>query len=227
MSQRGGNTEDYPTVEEEDRQILYAWVDEIPLSKPKRNISRDFSDAVLAAEVVHHFLPKLVELHNYSPANSVSQKLYNWETLNQRVFKKLNFSVPQKEMENIVYCRTDAIERVLIALMARIRQYQEQRASGSHSGSVKIGTPRRSTSGGDTPRSTQRGMGHSDYSAPSESRENSREYELRSIIEEQERTNAELQETIEILEGKVRTLEQLVRLKDDKIQALQMKLQTR
>lgn len=40
------------------------------------------SHAVLAAEVVHHFLPKLVELHNYSPANSISQKLENWRTLN-------------------------------------------------------------------------------------------------------------------------------------------------
>lgn len=37
---------------------------------------------VLAAEVVRHFLPRLVELHNYSPANSTSQKLDNWRTLN-------------------------------------------------------------------------------------------------------------------------------------------------
>jgi hypothetical protein len=38
---------------------------------------------VAAAEVVQHFAPKLVELHNYSPANAVSQKLYNWNTLNR------------------------------------------------------------------------------------------------------------------------------------------------
>lgn len=36
----------------------------------------------MAAEVVHYFLPKLVELHNYSPANSQAQKLDNWRTLN-------------------------------------------------------------------------------------------------------------------------------------------------
>ena len=41
--------------------------------------------AVMAAEVVHHFLPKLVELHNYPPANSVSQKLENWRTLNSEL----------------------------------------------------------------------------------------------------------------------------------------------
>lgn len=36
----------------------------------QRNIARDFSDGVLCAEVVRHYFPNLVELHNYSPANS-------------------------------------------------------------------------------------------------------------------------------------------------------------
>ncbi|GFH16235.1 SPEF1-like protein [Haematococcus lacustris] len=53
-------------VTEQELQGLYTWVDEIPLSRPKRNIARDFSDGVLTAEVVHHYFPKLVELHNYS-----------------------------------------------------------------------------------------------------------------------------------------------------------------
>lgn len=38
---------------------------------------------VLAAELVAHYFPKLVELHNYSSANSLRQKLYNWATLNR------------------------------------------------------------------------------------------------------------------------------------------------
>ena len=41
-------------------------VDTINLSRPKKHIARDFADGVLMAEVVHHYLPKLVELHNYS-----------------------------------------------------------------------------------------------------------------------------------------------------------------
>lgn len=96
--------------------MIYNWVDEIPLSRPKRNIARDFSDGgkvwiailglrgadilrkrtsssfmwasnfkfqrlfsntnlciiVLMAEVVKHFIPHLVELHNYSAAHSVA-----------------------------------------------------------------------------------------------------------------------------------------------------------
>ena len=31
-------------LDEEEMQIIYNWVDEIPLSRPKRNIARDFSD---------------------------------------------------------------------------------------------------------------------------------------------------------------------------------------
>ena len=31
-------------LDEEEMQQIYNWVDEIPLSRPKRNIARDFSD---------------------------------------------------------------------------------------------------------------------------------------------------------------------------------------
>ena len=32
------------TLSEEEMQEVYNWVDEIPLSRPKKNIARDFSD---------------------------------------------------------------------------------------------------------------------------------------------------------------------------------------
>jgi hypothetical protein len=78
-------------------------VDEIPLSRPKKIITRDFSDGVLMAEIVKHYLAKKVDLHNYSNAHSVAQKTYNWNTLNCRlslfshfnkldkVFRKMGF----------------------------------------------------------------------------------------------------------------------------------------
>ena len=40
---------------------------------------------VLAAEIAKHYFPKLVELHNYSTAHSVTQKKYNWVTLNSAI----------------------------------------------------------------------------------------------------------------------------------------------
>ena len=44
----------------------------------KRTPPDDFSDGVLTAEIVHHYFPKLVELHNFPAANSYAQKIYNW-----------------------------------------------------------------------------------------------------------------------------------------------------
>lgn len=75
-------------ISEEEMQEVYNWVDEIPLSRPKKNIARDFSDCgkyhhkekyndipffliVLVAEVLKHYIPTLIELHNYSNAHSV------------------------------------------------------------------------------------------------------------------------------------------------------------
>jgi CH-like domain in sperm protein len=80
---------------EEEIQNLYVWIDQIPLSKPKRNFTRDFADGVACAEVVRHFIPRIVDLHNYSNANSISQKLYNWNTLNQKVFKRINYQTSE------------------------------------------------------------------------------------------------------------------------------------
>lgn len=96
--------------------MIYNWVDEIPLSRPKRSISRDFSDGVLVAEIVRHFIPKMVEMHNYSQAHSVSQKTYNWNTLNNKILKKLGLNLSKKEIEDVVAMQPDCIEKVLFAL---------------------------------------------------------------------------------------------------------------
>ena len=64
-----------PNLDEEELHAIYSWIDEIPLSRPKKNIARDFSDGVLMAEVVKHFFPKMVELHNYPTANRNDQKI--------------------------------------------------------------------------------------------------------------------------------------------------------
>ncbi|XP_057244901.1 sperm flagellar protein 1-like, partial [Malurus melanocephalus] len=61
---------------------LYRWLDTVPLSRPRRNIARDFSDGVLAAEVVKFFFPSMVELHSFVPTSSTAQKVANWGHLN-------------------------------------------------------------------------------------------------------------------------------------------------
>ena len=39
------------SVDEEALHQLYLWVDNIPLSRPKRNLSRDFSDGGVRSSV--------------------------------------------------------------------------------------------------------------------------------------------------------------------------------
>jgi hypothetical protein len=48
---------------------------------------------VLMAEVVKHHIPKIVEIHNYSAANSVTQKNYNWVTLNRKLNQNLSYNI--------------------------------------------------------------------------------------------------------------------------------------
>ena len=67
--------------------------------------ARDFADGVLVAEVIAHFYPRLIELHNYSSANAMTQKMYNWQTLNQRALRKLGFRSRSRT------CRTAATTR--------------------------------------------------------------------------------------------------------------------
>ncbi|CAN0015957.1 unnamed protein product, partial [Phaeothamnion confervicola] len=111
-------------LSENDLHKLYTWIDEVPLSRPKRNIARDFSDGVLVAEIVAHYFPKLVELHNYGPANSVIQKLYNWNTLNEKVLRRLGYELSKADMEAVVQCVPQAVERLLYVLQFKMARHR-------------------------------------------------------------------------------------------------------
>lgn len=39
----------------------------------------------MVAEIMKCYWPKLIELHNYVPSSSLSNKISNWETLNRKV----------------------------------------------------------------------------------------------------------------------------------------------
>ena len=86
VEQDDDNLED---AEDNKLMYIYEWVDSIPLSRQKKNISRDFNDAVLFAEMIKFHYPRLVDLHNYPSANSTKAKIINWETLNKKVLKKI------------------------------------------------------------------------------------------------------------------------------------------
>ncbi len=82
---------------------------------------------MLAAEVVKHYLPQLVELHNYQSAHSMQQKTYNWNTLNQKVLKKISMQLSAKDIKDVVEMQPETIERILFTLRFKIDHYIQRR----------------------------------------------------------------------------------------------------
>ncbi|XP_031695950.1 sperm flagellar protein 1 [Anarrhichthys ocellatus] len=223
-------------LNEDDLQHLYAWIDKISLSRPKRHITRDFSDGVMAAEVVKYFFPKLVDLHNYTATNSTQQKLSNWNLLNRKVFSKLNFHVPEDTVKRIVLSTAGVIEPVLSALREKIdtklehatddleyydtgdqekphteiRQPEEIRVAQMAGETIKDEKSRIKKG---KPQHTAQFYPDMDPT-------------LRLLLHEKEQAVMALQETVEILQMKVNRLEHLVHLKDMRIEDLMRHLET-
>ncbi|KDO16109.1 hypothetical protein SPRG_18353 [Saprolegnia parasitica CBS 223.65] len=230
-------------------QKIYAWIDEVPLSRPKKNMGRDFSDGILAAEVIAYYFPRLVQMHNYSAANSVTQKQYNWNTLNTKVLRKLGFQLSKREMDDIVQCKPGAVEEFLSKLQIKIANYRLKRSSQYD---PDTDGPPEAPSPLDRKRSEirdaeEKGHYHDEALAsdkqlaspvsmdeyPSSIAGLARAFkpegasaELQAQLQEKNSVIEEQKETIQILEQKIQKLEQLVRLKDGKIQTLVAKLRT-
>uniref|UniRef100_A0A3B4BJF9 Calponin-homology (CH) domain-containing protein n=1 Tax=Periophthalmus magnuspinnatus TaxID=409849 RepID=A0A3B4BJF9_9GOBI len=190
-------------LNEEELQDLYAWIDKIPLSRPKRHITRDFSDGVMAAEVVKYYFPKLVDLHNYVPASGTPQKLSNWVLLNRKVFCKLNFQVTDDTVNKIVLNTPGAIEPILSNLKEKI----EQRPKQSNNTLVCI-------------------FQHCTVYFQPKMNLNVLDSDVRQMVQEKDKEVLSLRETVEILQVKVSKLEHLVRLKDLRIEELTRHLDT-
>lgn len=225
-------------LSDEQLRAIYAWIDAIPLSRPKKNMARDFSDGVMLAEVVAAYFPQLVEVHNYPAANNVRQKVYNHETLNTKVLKKLGFSIPRETIEDIVNAKPGVIEGVLNTLQIKMAKYRERKAAGGGDDqSQKEAPPQRQQNKvvldnygvPETQPRREQNKPNAAVPAPAThhvpASKNQKNNVVASVDEEllleKEQTIRDLQETVEILELKIAKLEQLVRLKDSKIQKLQ------
>ncbi|XP_054886163.1 sperm flagellar protein 1-like [Poeciliopsis prolifica] len=212
--------------EEEERDTL-EWVDKIPFSRLKKHINRDFSDGVMVAEIVKHYFPKIVDIHNYITSCKRQQKISNWNLLNKRVFSKLEFYVSEEAVEKIVSSIPGAILPVMfflkekiekkLAQATRTRPYfriQEKPFSDveiqqaeakivAQLAELKIAEP-------------------TDYGKPQQLMvfpEMSR-LTMRQIMLEKELQVQELQDILKILQVKVSKLEELIQLKDKRIEHL-------
>ncbi|PVD30449.1 hypothetical protein C0Q70_09715 [Pomacea canaliculata] len=151
----------------------------------------------MVAEVVSHFLPKLIEIHNYSPANATPQKMQNWFLLNRKVFKKLRFELSEDILRGISNCKPGVIEGVLAMLRTRM----------------------------------ERVVWETQQKVDRQAAENERpEADQNSFIpllllEEKEQEILAKDETIQILNAKIKRMEHLLHLKDIRIEDLQARLE--
>lgn len=66
-----------------------------------------------------------------SPANSLSYKQYNWETLNQRVFKGLGLSFTPQQLNNAAAAQPGAAEEILSVVKAKLESMDVPATSNS------------------------------------------------------------------------------------------------
>ncbi|XP_012223902.1 sperm flagellar protein 1 [Linepithema humile] len=99
---------------------IYDWIDQIKFSRPKRNIARDFSDGVLMAELLKHYYPKHVDVHNYVAGNSIAKKIDNWCTLNRKVLSKINMKLGKDTIHQLANSQSGIIEKILSDLRAKV-----------------------------------------------------------------------------------------------------------
>lgn len=220
-------------IDEEVLQDLYTWVDQIPLSRPKKNICRDFADGVMMAELIKHYFPKYLDLHNYQSASGTDQKRKNWMLLNRKAFKKLNFELSQDVIDNLSKSKPGTIERVLLLLRTKIdrdmfekKQYSDRPEADQNPPAVN---PASNTPG----RAPNSRLPASRVVAPTAPVKKSGsvqnisqpDFVPRLAYEEKVQESLAKDETLEILNAKVRRLEHLLHLKDIRIDDLQARIE--
>ncbi|XP_045709771.1 sperm flagellar protein 1-like [Phyllostomus hastatus] len=99
---------------------LCAWLDGLPLSRPKRHLARDSSDGVLLPGIVKHIRPQLVDLPSRVPTCNTDQKLGSWSILNGQGSHKLSFCVSEADGREVVASMPGAIEPMLCVLREKV-----------------------------------------------------------------------------------------------------------
>ena len=193
------NNEGQNQTEENDLMYIYEWVDSIQLSRPKKNIARDFCDCVLVAEIIKHYLPRLVDLHNYPSASSTMQKTTNWNTLNTKVLKKIGVKMSKQEINDVITCKPLAIEH----LLQRIYDAIQNQINGNNN--------------------EEGNMNNNNMVGAS----NGNVERLKKILEEKESNINQLHEIIDVLEMKLKSSNEMQETLANKVDELTNLLQSK
>ncbi|KAL5016143.1 hypothetical protein ScPMuIL_005732 [Solemya velum] len=252
MEESGRKTTSHDLDDFDDAELeeLYTWVDSIQLSRAKRNIARDFSDGVLVAEIVKSHFPQLVDLHNYTGANSASKKKDNWYYLNRKVFSKLNFELAEDVINDLVNCTSGVVEKVLMMIRIKVNRAEwelKKRPSlldsarkdsdkpeadqnmAYQSRTDKVSNKMTKASflqAKGSPQNKGPELNPGSY-VPKKLVRSVAESDMvpRILLEEKQQEYLARDETIKILQAKIQRLEHLIHLKDIRIDDLQCRLE--
>jgi len=191
-------------------KALLIWIDGITLSRVKKNINRDFADGCLVAEVIHHYFPHRVEKHNYISASSRQGKLTNWATLNRKVLSKFGFTVPNDVVQHIVNAKPNYVE-VFLHGLKNIIEKELNNELNTDQGPQKPPVE-------DLNATIQAGISLKDLDL------DRLDWDTQLILAEKEQSLLASQETIKILTMKVHRLEELLKLKNKRIEGLNQQL---
>ena len=72
------------------------------------------------AELLKRYYPRLVDVHNYIPGNSIAKKIDNWCTLNRKVLSKIEMKISKDTINRLANSQPGAIEKVLSDLHLKI-----------------------------------------------------------------------------------------------------------
>lgn len=126
-------------LNEKNLNELQKWLEQFKFLKTSSFYSnkfhRDFSDGTILSQILFQLYPRLVNLNNYPPRNSVVLKLKSLEALNYKVLRKLEMFQAEVTLEKIAKCVPGAVEHFLYELYLKQKKDQEKsRHPGDNSG---------------------------------------------------------------------------------------------
>ncbi|KAK9502063.1 hypothetical protein O3M35_012666 [Rhynocoris fuscipes] len=150
------------------------------------------------AEILKKYHPRMVDLHNYPAANSFGNKLKNWETLNNKVLIPLGLGQSDKFLKDVAAGVKGTVEQLLYIIKYKVDEAKKKEEEEIEQGILYS--------------YSEEVISHEDETFPS-TVSLSEFKNMKSLLNKKE-------EEIASLSGKVKHLEALITLKDQRIEDL-------
>jgi hypothetical protein len=72
------------------------------------------------AELLKRYYPRTVEVQNYIPGSSIARKLDNWNTLNRKVFSKIDIKLNKETINRLAQSKSGEVEKLLLEIRSKI-----------------------------------------------------------------------------------------------------------